>query len=316
MNKTRKIITSFLIIALIFCSGLIVKEIADNIMIKAKAKEAEEQIIIAKKKELLEILSNNENVEEVIKEEIKPDYSEFKKQNSDTVGWITVPNTNINYPVVQGKDNDYYLKHDFEKASNKNGAVFMDYRNNPTNLNTNTIIYAHNTYSDTMFSDLVRYQDIEFLKENPIITFDTMEAYKKWVICAVFITNAVPEDDNGYVFNYICPEMGESFKGYKEEVLKRSLYSTGVDFNSDDEILTLSTCCRDLDLYNKNGVRTYRANARIVIIAKALENNESGYGLVDNAKENPSPKYPQLYYDKYGIQNPYKADARWYPTSN
>lgn len=247
-------------------------------------------------------------------QEQAPDYSSVIELNSDTVGWITVPNTNINYPVVQYVNNDYYLNHDFDKIYNYRGAIFMDYRNNPTDLDANTIIYGHNCYDKTMFSELDQYDDIEFYKSTPVFEFNTLDKSYKWKIYAVFITNADADEDNGYVFNYIYPYMdGENFNGFIEEVNKRRLYVTGVDINDDDKMLVLSTCVRTLDTVNKYGKTTYRADARLVVLARAVRDGESAEVDVSKAYVNENPKYPQLWYDNNNIQNPFKNDEKWYP---
>lgn len=254
-------------------------------------------------------LDNGESEDEPV-----PDYSPLIEQNRDFVGQIIVPNTSINHPVVQYADNDYYLDHSFEKKYDYRGAIFMDYRNDAVNLDSNTIIYGHNAYDTTMFSELVKYEDIEFYKKSPIIEFNTLEANYKWKIYGVFITNATASEDNGYIFNYIYPYMdGENFDGFIEEVNKRRLYTTDVDITDDDKMLVLSTCVRTLDLKNKYGKTTYRANARLVVLARMVRDGESAEVNVDNAKVNENPKYPQLWYDKHGLKNPYKNDEKWYP---
>lgn len=242
-----------------------------------------------------------------------PDYSALIKINPDFVGWIKVPNTEINYPVVKCDNNSFYLDHNFYKESDYRGAAYMDFRNDSKYLDSNTIIYAHNAYDTTMFSQLVQYEDIEFYKKSPVIEFNTVNRVYKWKVFAVFITNASPSEDNGYVFNYIYPYMGgDNFDGYITEINKRRLYDTGVDVNKNDKILTLSTCARNLDL-KKYGVTTYRANTRIVVLARAVRAGESIAVDVNKASVNPNPKYPQLYYDKNEIANPYINDEKWYP---
>ena len=88
-----------------------------------------------------------------------------------------------------------------------------------------------------MFSDVEKYKDIEFWKENPVIEFNTIYHDYKWKVIAVFLTNADEKDDNGYVFNYIYPFMsGENYAEYFDEIASRSLYSTGIDVNTDDKM--------------------------------------------------------------------------------
>lgn len=252
--------------------------------------------------------------EESTEVEQTPDYSSVIKVNTDTVGWIKVPNTNIDYPVVQFANNDYYLNHDFDKKYNYRGAIFMDYRNNPTDLDANTIIYGHNCYDKTMFSELDQYEKIDFYKKTPVFEYNTLEKSYKWKIYAVFITNAEASEDNGYVFNYIYPYMdGENFNGFIEEVNKRRLYVTGVDINDEDKMLVLSTCVRTLDTVNNYGKTTYRADARLVILARAVRDGESAEVDTSKAYVNKNPKYPQLWYDNKNIENPFKNDEKWYP---
>ena len=239
---------------------------------------------------------------------VQPKYRELYNQNNDFVGWITVPNTAINHPVMQSDDNEYYLRRDFYKNYLRRGTVFMDYRNDPENLNVNTILYGHNYLDSTMFSDLEKYKDIEFYKTAPVIEFNPIYADHKWKVFAVFLTTASPELDNNYVFNYIYPFMTESsFAEFIDEVAKRSLYDTGVEVLPTDKILTLSTCTRDMDITSK------QENARCVGMARLVREGEDESVDTSQATVNPNPKYPQLGYDKYGIENPYKDDEKWYP---
>lgn len=239
---------------------------------------------------------------------VQPKYRSLYNENNDFVGWITVPNTAINHPVVQGEDNSYYLRRDFYKQYLRRGTVFMDYRNDPENLNVNTILYGHNYLDSTMFSDLEKYKDIEFYKTAPVIEFNTIYGDYKWKVFAVFLTTASPELDNGYVFNYIYPFMTESStEEFIAEVAKRSLYDTGVDVLPTDKILTLSTCTRDMDITRK------QEDARCVVMARLVRAGESETVDTSKATVNPEPKYPQLWYDKFGLENPYRNDEKWYP---
>ncbi len=257
----------------------------------------------------------NTEPEEIIITEPKPDYSEALAINPETIGWIKIPGTNVDFPVTQHPDDanhpvsqNYYLTRTFEGKHSVYGSIYMDYRNDPVEFDTNTIIYGHNGYNDKVFSDVAKYDDFEFYKAHPVIEFNTLEKYYKWKICAVFITNSSAKDDNGYAFNYLYPYLdGENFEGYIKEIQKRSLYNTGVDIQPDDKLLTLSTCSRNLDIPG------YRANVRIAVVARAVRYGEDETVDVSKATKNESPKYPQLYYNKYGLTNPYKNDERWYP---
>ena len=296
MGKGKKIILVACIIIFVCTSALLVKYAVNEYNNKKMYDE------------LSNLISTTKSAEDDV-----PDYAALYAKNSDFVGWISVPNTSINYPVLQCDNNDFYLEYNFEKNKDARGAIFMDSRNDAVNLDSNTIIYGHNCYNTTMFSELTKYESIDFYKTTPVFEFNTMEKKHKWKIYGVFITTAKAEEDNGYVFNYIYPYMdGENFEGFIEEIDKRRLYVTDVDINDDDKMLILSTCVRTLDTY-KNGIRTYKADARLVVVARAVRDGESFDVNVEKSYVNKDIKYPQIYYDNKNIDNPYKNDKKWNP---
>ena len=236
-------------------------------------------------------------------------YRDLYNQNHDFVGWIKIPNTTINHPVVKAKDNDYYLRRNFSGEHDRRGTVFMDYRDHIDFLCKNTILYGHNNLDSTMFSDLDNYKSLAFYKTAPVIEFNTIYHNYKWKIISVFYTNADDKDDNDYALNYIYPFMtDESFESYIVEITTRSLYFPDVEVVKTDRILTLSTCTRDMDIKGQG-----ETNARFVIVARMVRDGESEEVNVDGAYINPQPKYPQIWYDKYGQNNPYINAERWYP---
>ena len=165
--------------------------------------------------------------------------SVLKETNDDTVAWLTVNNTTVNYPVVQSINNSYYLTHDFNKKSNTLGWIFMDYRNNPEELDQNTIIYGHNIAKDKiMFGDLGRVQNSSwYLKEkNQYITFNTKNKDMQWKIFSIYKI----ENTNDYLYNKF--ETQEEFLSFVEKMKNRSIYNFGVDVKENDKLLTLSTC--------------------------------------------------------------------------
>lgn len=241
---------------------------------------------------------------------IQNKYKRAYYANSDFAGWLTVPGTNIDQPVVKGKDNKKYLHSDYYKNHNARGSLFMDYRNTVENgrFDTNTIIYGHNNLDSTMLTELERYYDLDFYKQHPTIIFNTLFKDYKWKVVYVFATNAKPEDDNGYVFDYIYPVMsGENYRAYLDELKKRSIYNTGVDINENDKLLTLSTCTRRMDFRKKY------TDARFVVVARLVRQNESETEDTAKANKNAGAKYPQVWYDKNKRENPFKNDIRWYP---
>ena len=158
--------------------------------------------------------------------------------NNDTVGWLSVNNTKINYPVTQAVDNDYYLNKDFYGRRTANGWVFMDYRNDAVNLSKNTIIYGHALLSGYMFGDLRKTIKSSWYKneDNLYITFNTLGKEMKWEVFSIYRTP--------YTTDYLKVNFfdDEDFLEFADLISDRSVYNFGVKINEDDYILTLSTC--------------------------------------------------------------------------
>ena len=131
---------------------------------------------------------------------IDVDFSELKNTNSDTAAWLYVGGTNINYPVVQTSNNDYYLTHSFDKSSNKAGWLFMDYRNNKNEYKENTIIYAHNRKDKTMFGSLdnLLTSDWYNVEDNRVIKMSSETHNTLWQIFSVYTI----ETTNDYIRTY------------------------------------------------------------------------------------------------------------------
>lgn len=191
------------------------------------------------------------------------------EKNPDIAGWVQIEGTQINYPVVQGRDNDYYLTHNFNGKKERHGVPFMDYRNGIKTLNVNTVLHGHNMKSDNqMFAELKYYYKgkdaLNFYRQHPIIKFDTVYKEMEWKIFAVFTANTNPS--NGDVFPYyefIAPETIDEFNDFMWEVRNRSIFNIPVDVEITDRILTLSTC-----YYEYNG-------QRLVVMARKLRDGES-----------------------------------------
>lgn len=165
--------------------------------------------------------------------------SVLKETNPDTVGWISVNNTTVNYPVVQANNNSYYLVHDFNKASNSLGWIFMDYRNSADDLQQNTIIYGHNLAKDKlMFGDLKKTMNESWYKNeaNQYITFNTARANMQWKIFSIYKVAVT----NDYLYNTFANT--EQFQSFVKKMKDRSIYDFGVNVPSDGRIITLSTC--------------------------------------------------------------------------
>lgn len=162
----------------------------------------------------------------------------YISKNNETVGWIQVNGTNINYPIVQHEDNNFYLEHDFYKRKTNIGWIFADYRNDMENLNNNTIIYGHNLVNRTMFGYIPYMLNKKWFnqKNNQYIKLSTKTSNSIWQIFSVY--KITPTTDYlQSVFNSI-----DNYQNFLNTLKNRSIKNFNVDLNYTDKIITLSTC--------------------------------------------------------------------------
>ena len=165
-------------------------------------------------------------------------FEKLKEINNDTVGWLTVNNTKIDYPVVQSTDNDYYLYRDYYKNKNRHGWIYMDYRNNIEDLSDNTIIFGHNLANQKMFGTLRYVTNQSWYKKssNQIITFNTTKANMKWQIISIY---KIPVTNDYLVANFASSEDKLNFL---DMITQRSIYDFNATYDENTKIITLSTC--------------------------------------------------------------------------
>ena len=169
---------------------------------------------------------------------LEVNFNDLIAKNSDTVGWIQVKGTNINYPIVKTTDNNFYLNHAFDKSKNEAGWVFMDYRNDAANFNQNTIIYAHSRLTGSMFGSLKNILDSSWYsnKENHIIRLSTPTENTMWQVFSVY---TIPKESY-----YITPTFNtdEEYLEFLNTIKNRSEVEFSGTVNTSDKVLTLSTC--------------------------------------------------------------------------
>lgn len=184
---------------------------------------------------------------------INVDFTELVKLNSDTVAFLKVNGTNINYPVVQAADNEFYLDHAFDKSYNQAGWVFSDYRNRMDNLKDNTIIYAHGRQNTTMFGSLKNILKSNWYDntDNHVIHLSTPTENTLWQVISIYM---IPEETY-----YLTTAFGstESKQKFLDTIMGRSQIDFGTTVNVNDKILTLSTC--------------YNHTNRVVLHAKLIK---------------------------------------------
>jgi len=185
---------------------------------------------------------------------ISVNFNELKTKNPDTVGWIQVNGTKVNYPVVQTGDNSYYLNHAFNKTKNAGGWIYADYRVNFENFQKNTIIYGHNLTNRTMFGSLVEVQKQYWLNnpDNHYIKISTPTSNTVWKIFSVYVIE--PE------IEYLRTNFeNKNYQEFLNKMRSRSIHDFGDELTEEDKILTLSTC-------NDNGTKRIVVHAKMVTI--------------------------------------------------
>lgn len=165
----------------------------------------------------------------------------YLERNSDTIGYIKINDTVIDYPVVYSGDNEYYMDHSFEKDESKAGHIFLDFRCNTKEPERNMILYGHHMKNGSMFAQLMKYKDREFFESHPTMSFNTLYEEHEWEIFAAYVT-----DTSFYYINTDFHNDAEWLE-FIRTCQEKSQYPTDVILTEDDIILTLSTCTYEYD---------------------------------------------------------------------
>lgn len=173
----------------------------------------------------------------------------IQKKNEDTVAWISIPETKVNYPVMHTpKDPEYYLHKSFEKQYSLSGVPFINHKVSMNPRSDNILIHGHHMKDDSMFSELLLYEDKDFLKKHPQIEFYTLEGKEIYDILAVIPTEVYSNKGDEFNYhNFITAKSKDDFDKYVKLAKELSLYDTGVKTEYGDHLLTLSTCAYHID---------------------------------------------------------------------
>lgn len=188
------------------------------------------------------------------KNTISVNFDNLLKINNSTIGWLNISNTNINYPIVQAKDNSYYLSHNFYNEKNSAGWLFADYRNNFDILDQNTIIYGHNRIEGTMFGTLKNLLNESWYTQEQTIYFNTLNYQMTFQIFSIYTIKA---QDYIPLTSFTDNELNFFIK----QALSKSIYNFNIEIDKNDKFLTLYTCAKG----NKE---------RIIIHSKLIEQND------------------------------------------
>lgn len=192
---------------------------------------------------------------------ILPEYLESYNLNNDMVGWIQIPGTKIDYPVVQSKYQDnYYLRRNFYKNSATCGTIYAKETCNIDPASDNIVLYGHNMQNGTMFHDLINYKDRAYWENHRYIYFDTLTEYHTYEIFAVFTTTADPKVGFRYhIFN--DTDSAAEFNSFVNQCKNLSYFDTGITPQYGEQFITLSTCDKTIG---------YGDNGRLVVVARRV----------------------------------------------
>lgn len=192
-------------------------------------------------------------------EEFLQKLQELKQENSDLVGWLTIDGTDVNYPVLQTDNNDFYVNHNFEKEYNELGSIFLDKDCSIQKPTANFLIYGHRSNGGQMFESLTKYKEKDFYEEHPTFQFATLDEVSEYEIIAVFQSQVYLKSQDVFKYYFFKDAANEQeFNQYIQNVKELSLYEIDATASYGEQLITLSTC----DYHVEDG--------RFAIVAKKL----------------------------------------------
>ncbi len=224
------------------------------------------------------------------------------KRNPDIAGWIKIPDTKLDYAVMQAEDNDKYHRTDIDLKKNDWGIPYVDFRVDQEKPSYNTVIYGHNMGDGTMFGYLQGYKKLSYYQQHPLISYNSVYRKDMYKIFAVVVCKA--DDPDFDYHNFIDSDSDAAKNEYIEKIMERSIIKTTVDVKASDRLLTLSTCD-----YTFRDPDTNKLIARLVVFARAVRDGESETVNVNAASLNPNPLMPKQWYEYIKKQQEKKAAA-------
>lgn len=217
-----------------------------------------------KEKQINENILNEVNIDTTQIEDTKPErilqLEELQKENQEIIGWLEIENTNINYPVLQAKNNEFYLTHNYKKEKASTGSLFLDKDFDIINGSSNYLIYGHRNKQGLMFEDLIKYAKEDFYKEHTKIRFTTNTNDNIYEIMSVFYSRVYykSEKDVFRYYYFVNAENEQEYNNFVNNAKKVSIYDTGITAKYGEQLLTLSTC------------EYSREDGRFVVVAKKV----------------------------------------------
>ena len=271
MKKLRTFAVSMIVAALgllIYCGGFFIRSYKQNIAAKQGYEEIADIAVTAEKENKKDLNRKTKDVQDMsdtqdkdasekkkrkknrkysneadkIRESFGISWENLRKINSQVAAWITIPGADISYPVVQGTDDEYYLNHNFRKAEDLFGCIFLEHNNKKDLTGSHSIIYGHNMEGNMMFANLNRYEQPEFLKSCPEIEILTPE--RKFLYKIFSVEQA---SSQSAAFEYGYELSSPAYKLQLTELKNNSMYDTGIEPEESAPVVTLVTCNSHLD---------------------------------------------------------------------
>lgn len=270
--KTQKWFAILVIFLAIISFSYFLKGEIKDILVAQKMKRMQQEALKKKdmkhstKKDRITLLKRNDkfaknNQGTAKAKEILPEYKDAHEKNPEMIGWLNIIDTNVNYPVMQKKNNnEYYLTHSFDNMQDKNGCIFMDYRSNYESPTTNTIIYGHDTSTGLMFGDLKKFLKKDFYEAHTKIEFNTLYERREYQIVAIGLSQVAYKDEKKYrYYNFIEARTKKDWDDFYNSINSQNIYGNSIDIDVDDQLLTLSTC------------NSYMKDGRLFLVAKRIK---------------------------------------------
>lgn len=277
LSKTQKTIYNVIFVILLcvflFSAFYLIKYFVGVYKSEKKVDELRD-LIVDDTEDNIKII-NDDNIDSVIDIDVLPEFTEVDgeliqtkyvklyERNKDFIGWITIGDTVVDYPVMQNKDNnEFYLRKDFDGKYSEAGTLFADNSSNIKEQSDNIIIYGHNMKSGKMFHDILNYEDEEYYNKYKYIIFNTIYEDSIYEVIAAFYTEIYPEDYTGFkYYNFFNATDEQQFDYYVSNCRRLTNYETS-DAKYGDKLITLSTCAYHTE------------NGRFVVVAKKVSKDE------------------------------------------
>ena len=217
----------------------------------------------------------------------------LKKRNSDYVGWITLPNTELNCPIYKARDNSFYLNLNSQRKKSKYGSLFLDCE---MDINkSNRVIYGNNAEDGMMFSVLEKFRNLKFYKENYRLNFSNGKSEEVYAVYAVFVMNSKKTQDDGNIYDIRMNNFADAavVDDWVNDAKERSIIDTNIGVTKYDKVITLVTTCDDFE------------DARLVVMARATRDGEVFSATNYWATPNPNKKKKKKWYEDRNIKYPF-----------